>query len=375
MNQPENKNDLFNRLLNGACKPEELPLLIEWLGSGEMDPEAARMVQSCLESMPVPEAVDTQVREQLAALLPDILRETPVVPMPARRYSIRWVAAAVAISFVAGSLLLLHHGKHTVSLADVKPGSDKATLIMADGAVVTLDSSAKTIRQGSQLIRQTAGELQYNSGNNGKGQNLLQTPRGGRFKLLLPDGSKVWLNAASSLRYPVAFNEKERVVKLEGEAYFEPTADAAHPFIVQCGNERIEVLGTAFNIMAYADEPVRKVTLVTGAVKVVTPAAQEVLKPSMQAVLSGGDIQVKQVDIHSATGWKDGFIVMQNASVPEIMRQIARWYNVDVRMKNDRKEAHLSGDIPMSLSLKEVLEILEMSGIDTEYSEQTVIVK
>lgn len=257
----------------------------------------------------------------------------------------------------------------------VLPGSNKAVLVLADGRRITLDSAhtGELTKQGDvAVVNSGNGTLEYQgaaSASAGVLYNTLATPRGGQYQLLLPDGTKVWLNAASSITYPTAFAGNERVIQMTGEAYFEVVHDKRRPFRVKAGNQTIEDIGTHFNVNAYADEPSQVTTLLEGAVKI----GSHLLKPGEQAAsanpgghLSGGattEIIVSHGDPVKAVAWKNGFFDFSDASLPMVMRQLGRWYNVEVSFEGQIKERQFSGMIGRSLTLGQVLRGLTREGV------------
>ncbi|WP_298709471.1 FecR family protein [Chitinophaga sp.] len=235
-------------------------------------------------------------------------------------------------------------------------------LTLADGSVVTLDSAGnQVIRQGETLVRQQNGKLLYSAGNHpvAAGFNTLTVPRGGQFQIVLPDGSRVWLNSTSKLRFPTAFNDNRRVVELEGQGYFEVSKNALKPFIVQTKAANVEVLGTGFDVMAYPDERTMNTTLVEGAVKVKDVR----LKPGQQARLehATGTITVAPADVQQVIAWKTGFFEFDNADIDDILRQAARWYDVEVVYRGKTKLL-IGGRISRQLPLSELLKMLEDNG-------------
>lgn len=299
---------------------------------------------------------------------------------------LRWISAAAAVLVLfLGTYWFLRPAvrKSTVVATapasnDVTPGGNKAMLVLADGTEVPLDSasSGTLTQQGNTSIMQPAGgQLLYTQQAGGPENvdlvqyNTLRTPRGGQFQVTLPDGTNVWLNAASSLKYPVAFKGASRVVELTGEAYFEVAHNRAMPFKVmvrtgQRDSMEVAVLGTQFNIMAYTDETMVKTTLLEGAVKVSNSGISKQLAPGQGAYL---DRQrhtlalLQQVDTEEAVAWKNGFIQLDGNDITSIMRIIARWYDVDV-VYTASVPAHFRGIIPRNVPVSRVLKMMEMTG-------------
>lgn len=249
------------------------------------------------------------------------------------------------------------------------PGPNKATLTLADGSILNLtDARGGTVaREGETSIRKTGhNELIYRApktGSTDKRLNTIATPRGGTFTVILPDGSRVWLHAASSLTFPASFTGKERRVTMTGEAYFEVAKDAAKPFVVQASNSLIEVTGTRFNIMAYPEEGELKTTLVEGGVKFSNKAVNAVLKPGQQAVWSETEkFRIAQVNTEQVLAWKNGYFIFIDEPLESVMRQIERWYDAEVIFHGDAAGLAFGGVISKSKSLASVLHIMELTG-------------
>jgi ferric-dicitrate binding protein FerR (iron transport regulator) len=261
---------------------------------------------------------------------------------------------------------------------DVQPGGNKAILTLADGHTIDLDSSANGVlaSQGNTFVAKLDGQLAYNKAASEAPAtptyNLLTTPRAGQFTLILPDGSHVWLNNASSLRYPVWFTGNTREVELTGEAYFEVAKDAAHPFRVHIHNSlagadggTIEVLGTSFNIMAYSDETAERATLVDGSIRYSHGNNSALLKPAEQSVLDArGDLKtVHHVNVDEITAWKNGYFHFDHSSLESTMRQLARWYDITVEYQGTIPPQEFMGKIQRNMSLSTVLKGLEGENI------------
>ncbi|QHS60470.1 FecR family protein [Chitinophaga agri] len=309
-------------------------------------------------------------------LLQDISREK-IVSFP-QRTRFRWAAAA-AIVLLAGSGV--YYYMNTVSprktftavnnvladTADIAPGTNKAILTLANGDVVTLDSAGnQVINQGQTLVRQQNGQLQYAVQGNSDAvvYNTLSVPRGGQFNIILPDGSHVWLNAASSMRYPTAFNGSRREVEIQGQGYFEITPNARQPFFVKVNDMEVQVLGTRFDVMAYADEKSINTTLIEGLVNVKHGSHEERLRPGQQAIVdpATGNMVVRPADVDQVIAWKTGFFEFDNASLADILRQLSRWYDIDISYNQAGNEGRFGGRISRSLPLSDILHMLEANG-------------
>lgn len=329
-------------------------------------------------------------------ILKEETQETKVIEMTSfagrsKMWLVRYVAAAILIACIAtGGFLLFRKGNaketatHTVVkegvLADRRPGSNKATLTLGDGTTVVLDSvSNGTIsQQGAAKLIKVGDLLTYaRSGEQGSGvvYNTISTPKGGQYQLVLNDGTKVWLNAASTLRFPSSFPGVERTVELHGEGYFEVAHNPAKPFHVNVNDVDVEVLGTHFDVMAYHEEGVLKTTLVEGKVRVKKDKSIVMLLPGQQArVYQEGTIQLeKTADLDEALAWKNGLFSFSGADVGTIMRQIGRWYNVETVLKGDMRNIHLSGTPSRNLNLSQVIRVLELSGISIQADGDKII--
>lgn len=259
----------------------------------------------------------------------------------------------------------------TVALEDKGPGGLKATLTLANGSIVALDSAlnGRIAVQGNVQVVKTDSSLSYNHlPRLGIAQevayNTLSTPKGGQYALTLADGTRVWLNAASSIKFPTTFTAKERKVDITGEAYFEVAHNASQPFIVNAGGVRVQVLGTHFNVNAYNNEDAITTTLVEGEVKVSKGTISRIIKPDQQAVVERQDnaIIVTPVEAAEMTAWKDGLFIFSNASISEVAHQLNRWYNLDVVIKDTIAE-HLNATIPRTLPLSKVLYLMDKIGV------------
>jgi ferric-dicitrate binding protein FerR (iron transport regulator) len=247
---------------------------------------------------------------------------------------------------------------------DIDPGKNAAVLTLAGGKQIVLDSTARgaITRQGNTTIRNANGLLVYNELHEKPTEllfNTLATGRGNQYQLILPDGSKVWLNAASSITYPTAFVGAERKVSITGEAYFEIAKNEKAPFIVESKDVQIQVLGTHFNVNTYDDEDALKTTLLEGSIKV----GNSILRPGQQAILSRDNTPIKLVDhpdIDEVMAWKNGAFKFNDATIESIMRQMARWYDVEV-VYDTRVSQHFIADVPRDVPASELLKLLELT--------------
>lgn len=306
-----------------------------------------------------------------------------------------WIsyAAVLVVLITAGMYLWLTDeekgGTHliTAEKADIAPGSDKAVLTLADGTTIVLDSagSGMLAQQGElKVIKLNAGALAYSSGKQAQVSvggkplyNTLSTPRGGQYQVVLADGTKVWLNAASSLRFPVDFTDSERRVEVTGEAYFEVAGNRSQPFTVAADSVEIEVLGTCFNVNAYPDEASINTTLVEGAVRLKSGDERKVLKPGQQVRVAQKDqamMVLNSVEVEEVVAWRNGKFVFNETPIELAMRKISRWYDVEVAYKGKVPDQRFNGVLSRNRSLSQILKVLEISEVHFKMEGKRVIV-
>lgn len=251
----------------------------------------------------------------------------------------------------------------------VTPGKDKATLTLADGTVVDLDSSGtgRMAQQGNTSIKIRDGKIIYASNKAGSAEiayNTITTPRGGQYQVVLPDGTRVWLNATSYIKFPVAFAGNSRVVEVSGEAYFEVARNPSRPFIAKVKDVEVEVLGTHFDIMAYGEEGKIATTLLEGSVRVSRGKEKYAIAPGQQVVWKedGAFNLNNDVDLEEVVAWKNGKFHFNNADIKTIMRQIARWYDVDVEYQNVEADIRLGGIVSRKEDIRQLLDYFETTG-------------
>jgi len=305
---------------------------------------------------------------------------------PVRKMWLRvlpYVAAASLIIIIGLFIFKPFNNKNTPSevisnIPDILPGSDKATLTLEDGRVIKLGDIVNDTSINNQAkVMQKQGEVVYTNQtiNNPMAYHTLNVPRKGQYKLVLPDGTKVWINAESSIRYPLSFDGKERKVYVTGETYFEVAKDKTKPFRVVIDGIVVEALGTAFNINAYSNEPFVSTTLVEGSVLVSKNETDNVLKPGQQAKISGTDFTIADVDPNTVIAWKDNQFRFTNAPLDVIMRQIERWYDAEIvyeKMPSD----HFNADIPRDVPVSKLLYYLEKTNrVHFKIEDKKIIVK
>ena len=331
-------------------------------------------------------------RKIYKALLKQINGKTPgkVVPFYPKQTFIRKIAVAAFLLIVAVSGLLVYNNVRVkkppvyvskdISKQAITPGHNGATLHLSNGKTIDLDTAKDGViadQNGVQIVKKN-GKLNYV----GKADNVIYndivTTRGQQWQLELSDGTKVWLNAASSIHYPLSFKGKDRIVKITGEAYFEVVHNEAQPFKIQVGNIQIEDIGTELNVNAYTDEPSLKTTLVNGSIKVSTGNENRFLTPGQQAITlkDNNSIEVKkEVNVDEVISWKNGQIQFENESLQTIMRQISRWYDVDITYDGDIPHKIFTGAISKKSDLSELLKILKFEGVHFTLEGRTIVVK
>jgi transmembrane sensor len=287
---------------------------------------------------------------------------------------LRWAAAAVVfVVFSFTTYISLTKKREHVFATDVLPGKNKAVLTLADGKKISLSDAMNgdiAKEAGFSITKTADGQLVYNVAESKNIEdtrlNTISTPNGGEWQIRLPDGSIVWLNAASSIQYSLNIGTaKQRVVKLDGEAYFEVAKNKEHPFIVETDKQSVEVLGTHFNINSYHDEIVTKTTLLEGSVSVSHNITNqnEILKPGEQSIVSVSGIDVKSVDVDEAIAWKNGYFMFNNEKQESILRKVARWYNVEIEYADPAaKDVMYYGTVSRFEKISKVLTKFEQTG-------------
>ena len=367
--------DLIRRYLDGSASEAEKELVDRYY-KGLL--EESRLSGFSLQDNVQEERILARIN---AAIEKEHTPEKRLV-MVSRR---RWYAYAAIAACGLVLITLVYFFRHTPVLQelaqqrpapavqphDVPPGGNRAVLTLANGRQIVLDSASNGAlsSQGNiQVLKLDSGLVAYHPSGiispGGEVQyNTLTTPRGGQYCIMLSDGSKVWMNAQSSLRFPASFSGKERRVVLNGQAYFEIAANDRQPFILEAGNISVQVLGTSFDVMAYPDENNIKTTLVTGAVKVKGQHAQHLLKPGQQAVYSDDHaLIIKTVDVDQITAWKNDLFLFNSTDLETAMRQLARWYNISPVFEDNLRMVSITGKMPRSYNLSQVLKVLAFTA-------------
>jgi ferric-dicitrate binding protein FerR (iron transport regulator) len=358
----EKAEELIRKYLEGTATPEEEALLDSWYMMAAQEQE--QMAGS-------PEY--QKIKDEILGSLRAEQGEQPKIRRPVRLFPRAAAAAAVLIILSVGGFLLFHKKpapevvRNESLQHDILPADAKATLTLLDGRTVDLDSTggATLPRQGNSTIRSGNGQLIYSVDQHPAqaprlAYNTLTTAPGEYYSVVLPDGTRVWLNAASSITYPTAFIGNERLVKITGEVYFEIVHDPRQPFQIAVKDQTIEDIGTHLNVSAYDDEPVITTTMVEGSVKVKKSSAMDILTEGHQATTRPGEnsFQIKQVDAEAAIAWKNGYFSFDRADIKTVMREMARWYDLQVVYQGEIPKRTFKGKVYRNIRASEALKIL-----------------
>ena len=390
--------ELLTRYLENNCSPQEADEILDFMQKDEsnrillhkMNEEFKNIPQMAVEH-------NSRLRDQLLQKI----KPASVVPLNRRWWARVAIAAAVILVISTGYYLLSEHKSRQADNAgnlvqieqDILPGGDKAVLTLGDGTQILLDTAGNGTlsHQGnSRVMKLNSGQLAYNSSKSSTTSsnevlyNTITTPRGGQFQIVLPDGSKVWLNAASSLRFPTDFVGGERLVEITGEAYFEvakfsspvTSGKGAMPFIVQLTDgSQVKVLGTHFNINAYADEASVNTTLLEGSVLVKKGKSIRKLAPGQQARMNASGMNIiNGVDLEQVVAWKNGLFNFHEESLQSAMRQISRWYDVEVVFDKGIPDIRFGGKIQRNLKLQQIINGLEDAEVHFRIEGKKLIV-
>jgi len=378
----------FNNTISDSDKKE----LAGWIEASKDNEEISQVLSAAWQTYQPHTIMLDEISEKILSTIFSNTEETfareekntPVININSTK---KWwraaIAAASVVFFIGIGYLFLQPTDNKIAVKnkptarqivnDVKPGANKAILTLSDGSQIVLDSASSGLlaRQGNaQIIKLSSGEITYNTNGLAAKEilyNTMTTPIGGLYQLLLPDGSKVWLNSASSIRYPTQFSGNERRVEITGEAYFEVAKNASMPFIVKVNdNASVQVLGTHFNINAYSDEAEIKTTLLEGAVKISRGSSSSLLKPGQQAQINkSGSIKViPDADMEEAVAWKNGNFQFNSADIATVLRQASRWYDIEIVYAGNKiPDDKFSGKISRAVNLSSLLKWMQWSDV------------
>jgi transmembrane sensor len=348
--------ELFKRYQDGTCTDYEKELLERWY------------LQYNEEEIEISVAQIEEFGRQIFEQLPGSER------IERKALGWQWLAASAAIVLLTiGLSVHFLNTKSASTLAvsnNIRPGTNNVILTLSNGKRINLNSETNgqiALQSGISITKSAGGLITYTAVNvtnhpASSIQNNLTTPVGGQWHVMLPDGTQVWLNDASSFSYPSSFsNQKERIVTLVGEAYFEVAKDKNHPFIVKNEQQKIEVLGTHFNVNSYKDEFSIKTTLLEGSVKVSSNTSHQfkLLTPGQQSILSADKLTVNNADVEEATAWKNGYFRFNDENIQSIMRKLSRWYDIDVIYSGNISDEGINGKVSRSRNISQVLNALE----------------
>lgn len=369
MEEDQFYKELVERYLNKQLNDDELEVFIHLLNENKLD-------QYLFEAM-------DKDRESV------LKTDTPVKKINTH-YSLIYKAAAVIIITSMAFLGYKHFSKPAISaieanyLTEIKPGSNKAILTLSDGEKIILNDSSNTILKNGDITTKKGEEgiivydvaaQQQSSDSESESFNIITTPKGGIYQVILPDKTKVWLNNESSIKFPVRFSKNERRVEITGEVYFEVASNKNKPFKVVSEKQVVEVLGTKFNINTYKDEPAVKTTLLEGSVKVSLENVAKILRPGEQASISGQKLNIYEVDTEQVVAWYRGDFAFNDVELKTIMRQISRWYDVEVVYQGNVGDIKFGGSISKNKGIKEVLKVLSMTqGVNFKLEGRRVLV-
>lgn len=371
---------LLQKHLQGSLTEAEAQLLEEWKNRAAANQRFFDALQNDEQlSSWIAEDHPDQLRqsgERLYAKVLDQLPQLRVIPLYRQPWFRVAVAACIILMVGIGSwVLFFNKPAKTEQVITAQPANDveapaitKATITLADGRTVAVDSLSILTQNNVQLSKTADGKIVYSGNAEKLVYNTLTNPRGSKVvDMMLGDGSRVWLNAGSSVTYPVAFIGNERKVVITGEAYFEITHDAEKPFYVSKGNMSVQVLGTKFNVNAYDDEPDVRVTLLEGSVNVAIQQAQgnnnQLLRPGQQARVANSIKVISSIDVDEVMAWKEGYFKFNRADVKTIMRQLARWYDLEISYAGEIPRREFGGEMQRDLPLSGMLRLLEKGNL------------
>ena len=391
---------LFKKYYNKTASPQEIRELFDLLKSIS-DDELTELIRKEWEDQENEELIfslemSENILKNILSEVGDVKSQTEeTVPRSLFKWPILYksLSAAAAIIILLGiglyfrSSRTLNPGNQIPSVQinpDALPGVNKGILILGNGQKIILDSLSNGLiakNENFEVKKTENGQLVYhafdkNYKNSLSGDiNTLVTPRGGEYRVMLPDGSKVWLNATSSIKFPGVFKGNIREVELNGEAYFEIAKNSAMPFRVKSNGPQIEVIGTHFNVKAYGNEKLMKTTLVEGSIKITAGNFSHLLKPGQQAILTKGELKVlDNVDIEEQVAWKNGLFLFKDTSIEDVMSQVASWYDLNVIFEGKIPEKYLTGKISRSVNASEFMNLLKYAGVKFKIKEKNIII-
>ena len=382
MEKNKELNALLQKYHDELCTAEERMRIEVWLDSIANQREG---------TLPSPDTVDrilTNIKQDNRYQEPSLPKKTKTKIFTRR--TIQWAACLIGTVVTAGLVYYATYigpqsdqvdAAQAFIMDDISPGTERATLTLSDGKTVPLENQ---YTNKANAILETAtlhhGRLSYDKDRYDEGQttsfHTLTTPRGGQYQLRLADGTKVWLNASSSITYPISFSKTERRVSVRGEVYFDVSKDDSKPFVVESHRQKVKVLGTQFNISAYDDDPAITTTLIEGSVEVSHATTQEILilKPGQQAAAED-HLTVHEVNLHTSTAWKDGDFVFDKENLGSVLRKVARWYDVEIECPSNLESITYSGFVSRSKPLSAIVKMIQSTNnVKIQLKERRIIV-
>ncbi|RPE08805.1 FecR family protein [Chitinophaga lutea] len=372
---------LFRKFMQGSCTQQEKQELFALIAKPEHDAALHRLLDEVIADTDEEKEVDAARAQEILSII--LKAGAPPRKRPALLRTLGKVAAAAAVLGLAFATFHYFNAappaaqpQRSAIVQDIPAAVSGAVLTLGDGRKVPLDSLGQGIiaQQGGATVTLAKGALAYNDHDAAEvTYNTLNTPRGRVFRVVLPDGSTVWLNAASTLRYPTSFNQHDRTVELSGEAYFDIQPQAGKPFKVKVGSHtEVLVLGTGFNVSAYQNDALVATTLLHGKVSV----NRQLLQPGEQAQLANGSptLKIMKADTSQVMAWKNGMFNFDNADIREVMKQLERWYDIDVQYENGIPPLRFGGKIERGLSLQHITRILAISNVHCRLEGRKLIV-
>lgn len=380
---------LFQKYIQNECSPVEIEILLQYFSSAENQYFLKSLLKK--ESLSNDELTEDsnhssllkETFDKIKSEIDDNKKQQSAIVIPFYKKA-QFRAAAVVLLFLLGSTVYYSlHSQDGKAIAvekvqpfkDIEPGKNSAVLTLSNGAQILLGNARNgtLAQQGNMKVLKMNGRISYTKAAANKNEkpvyNTIATTRGNEYQLILADGTKAWLNAASSIHFPAAFTGNERRVEITGEVYFEVAHDRSKPFRVEFSNAsgrkgEVEVLGTHFDVNAYPDENAIKTTLLQGSVKIRQSDKIQMLSPGQEAIISSDAITLKKdVDVAQVTAWKDGYFLFNNTDIQTIMRQVTRWYDVDVNFEGKIPADGFTGKISRNVPLSKFLRILELNDL------------
>lgn len=388
MERKEYITSLFNKYLSGQHSKQELDELLSYF---ELDQDKEALGD--LIKLEIEKSNPTEQEQEIVEVIASRIEFNLFGGKRSNsgfRTLLPWLSAAAIFVLALGFTFYFYiipaekhqNIKNSIIVSDIGPGGSKAILILSDGTKIELNKvkNKQLINEPGTIINKvTEGQIVYtgnaSSPNTANSFNTIQTPNGGEFHLVLPDGTEVWLNAASTLKFPTSFAKaKERRVELSGEAYFRVAHNKSKPFRVSSQGQIVEVLGTSFNVMAYKEERSMNTTLLEGSVKVTKGTNVKIIKPGQQAV-ANTNIKVIDADVDLALAWKNGRTYFKDADIQTLMRSLSRWYDLEIEYRGPIPKRLFTGGISRKSNLSGILKILELANIHTTLEGRKLIVK